>query len=117
VDQHADHLDEKGHRLVVRNDHDRRQTIQTNLGPVVVKTPRVEDLRIVGQTERGESLDPDGRPVNRFHSKILPPYLLRTKSIKELVPWLYLNGISNGDFHEALSALPGKDAPGWRPRW
>ncbi len=48
----------------------------------------------------------------RFDSALLPPYLRRTKSIEELIPWLYLKGISTGDFSEALSALVGKDAPG-----
>jgi len=101
IDQHADHVDEKGHRLVVRNGHHRERTIQTGLGSVVVKTPRVEDRRV---DEQGQ----------RFHftSSILPPYLRRTKSIEELIPWLYLKGISTGDFSEALAALLGKDAPG-----
>jgi putative transposase len=48
----------------------------------------------------------------RFESKILPPYLRRTAAIEELLPWLYLKGISTGDFHEALQSLLGKDAPG-----
>jgi len=43
---------------------------------------------------------------------ILPPYLRRAKSIEELLPWLYLKGISTGDFSEALAALLGPDAPG-----
>jgi len=101
IDQHADHVDEKGHRLVVRNGHHRERTIQTGLGSVAVKAPRVEDRRV----------DEQGR---RFHftSSILPPYLRRTKSLEELIPWLYLKGISTGDFSEALAALLGKDAPG-----
>ena len=112
IDQHADHVDEKGHRLVVRNGHHRERTIQTGLGSVAVKAPRVEDRRIVGANDRGEAIDLGGRPIDRFHSKILPPYLRRTKSIEELIPWLYLKGISTGDFSEALAALLGKDAPG-----
>ena len=48
----------------------------------------------------------------RFTSAILPPYLRRAKSIEELLPWLYLKGISTGDFTEALAALLGPDAPG-----
>lgn len=101
IDQHADCVDEKGHRLVVRNGHHHERTIQTGLGSVAVKTPRVEDRRV---DEQG----------HRFHftSSILPPYLRRTKSIEELIPWLYLKGISTGDFSEALAALLGKDAPG-----
>ena len=53
----------------------------------------------------------DGTPL-RFTSTILPPYLRRAKSIEELLPWLYLKGISTGDFSEALAALLGSDAPG-----
>ena len=48
----------------------------------------------------------------KFHSSILPAYLHRTRSIEELLPWLYLKGLSTGDFSEALAALLGKDAPG-----
>ncbi len=48
----------------------------------------------------------------RFSSSILPPYLRRTKTIEELLPWLYLKGISTGGFSEALAALLGRDAPG-----
>ena len=47
-----------------------------------------------------------------FHSSILPPYLRKTKSLEDLLPWLYLKGISTGDFREALQALLGPDAPG-----
>jgi putative transposase len=53
---------------------------------------------------------PKGAPL-RFTSTILPPYLRRAKSIEELLPWLYLKGISTGDFSEALAALLGPDAP------
>ncbi|MCP4251605.1 MAG: IS256 family transposase, partial [bacterium] len=56
-------------------------------------------------------IGPDGRPI-RFSSSILPPYLRRTKSLDDLIPWLYLKGISTGDFPEALQALLGPDAPG-----
>jgi transposase-like protein len=66
-----------------------------------VSRPRVDDRRV----------DEDGRRI-RFTSKILPPYLRRTKSVEELIPWLYLKGVSTGDFSEALSALLGADAPG-----
>jgi transposase-like protein len=48
----------------------------------------------------------------KFSSAILPPYLRRTKTIEELLPWLYLKGVSTGDFSEALTALLGRDAPG-----
>lgn len=48
----------------------------------------------------------------RFSSRILPPYLRRSKSLDDLIPWLYLKGVSTGGFTKALSALLGKDAPG-----
>jgi putative transposase len=57
----------------------------------------------------------DRRPADEaepFSSKILPPYLRRTKSVDELIPWLYLKGVSSGDFSEALAALVGPQAAG-----
>jgi transposase-like protein len=99
--QHADARDEAGHRLVVRNGRCPERAIQTGLGPIEVRRPRVHDRRV----------DEDGVRI-QFTSKILPPYLRRTKSIEELIPWLYLKGVSTGDFSEALAALLGKDAPG-----
>jgi putative transposase len=112
IDEHAGHADEQGHRFVVRNGHHRERTIQTGLGSVAVKAPRVDDRRVIGKNQRGESVDHGGGLLERFHSKILPPYLRRTKSIEELIPWLYLKGISTGDFSEALAALLGQHAPG-----
>ncbi len=67
------------------------RAIQTGLGPIQVARPRVND----------ERTDADGNRI-RFTSKILPPYLRRTKALDELVPWLYIKGISTGDFPEAL---------------
>jgi len=95
-------LDAAGHRLVVRNGHLPERTIQTPLGDVPVKQPRVRDRRPAGEREK-------------FQSSILPPYLRKTKSIEELLPWLYLKGVSTGDFSEALAALLGPDAPGLSP--
>ncbi len=91
--------DEQGRRQVVRNGHLPEREITTGVGPVKVKQPRVRDRRPPGEAEP-------------FTSKILPPYLRKTKSIEELIPWLYLKGISTGDFGEALKALLGPDAPG-----
>jgi len=93
--------DANGRRLVVRNGHLPARVIQTGIGLVEVEQPRVNDKRI----------DEDGQP-KRFSSKILPPYLRRTRSIDELIPWLYLRGISTGDFSEALQALLGPHAKG-----
>ncbi len=101
IEQNADQRDAKGHRLVVRNGHKDERAIQTGIGPVNVRQPRVDDQRT---DENGERI--------RFASKILPPYLRKTKSIEELIPWLYLKGVSTGDFSEALQALLGDNAPG-----
>ena len=99
--EHADLRDESGKRLVVRNGRCAERTIQTGLGDVQVKRPRVNDRRVGA----------DGRRF-QFTSSILPPYLRRTKSVEELIPGLYLKGISTGDFSEALAALLGQEAPG-----
>jgi transposase-like protein len=98
---HAGERDADGRRLVVRNGRMSPRDIQTPIGPVDVARPRVNDKRV----------DADGAR-HRFTSKILPPYLRRTKAIDELVPWLYLKGVSTGDFPEALQALLGPGAEG-----
>lgn len=99
IEVHRHLQDSRGHRQVVRNGHLPRRTITTGIGPVEVRQPRVADRR------RGEGAEP-------FSSKILPPYLRKTRSIEELLPWLYLKGISTGDFNEALQALVGPECPG-----
>jgi len=99
--EHAEAADEAGRRLVVRNGHMAVRTIQTGLGAVPVARPRVDDRRVDGQGNRC-----------RFTSKILPPYLRRTRSVEELIPWLYLKGISTGEMAEALEALLGPRASG-----
>jgi putative transposase len=91
--------DEAGHRQVVRNGSLPERTVLTGIGPVEVQQPRVQDRRPADQREK-------------FTSAILPPYLRKTKSIEELIPWLYLKGVSTGDFSEALAALLGPDAKG-----
>lgn len=88
-----------GHRQVVRNGYLPQRAIQTGIGPVEVRQPRVHDRRCEEEREQ-------------FTSKILPPYLRKTKSIEELIPWLYLKGVSTGDFNEALCALLGPKCPG-----
>jgi putative transposase len=99
IEAHRHVHDEHGHRQVVRNGHLPQRTLLTGLGPLEVRQPRVLDRRPAGEGER-------------FSSKILPPYLRKTKSIEELIPWLYLKGISTGDFSEALAALVGPEAKG-----
>ena len=98
---HADLTDGNGRRRVVRHGYLPERDIQTGIGAVGVKAPRVRDR------------DP-GAPGGRidFTSSILPRYLRRSKSVEELLPWLYLKGISSGGFGEALAALLGPDAPG-----
>ncbi len=97
---HAQLRDEYGRRMIVRNGHLPERHIQTGLGQVSVKMPRARD-------KSGSGL--------RFSSETLPPSLRRTKNIEELLPWLYLKGISTGDFNEALGALIGPNAPGLSP--
>ena len=94
---HAALVDAAGRRRVVRNGYLPERFIQTGIGPVSVRQPRVRD--------RGDG-------AIRFTSAILPRYLRRAKSLEDLLPWLYLKGISSGDFSEALAALLGPDAPG-----
>ena len=101
IEAHQHEVDENGRRLVVRNGHARERTIVSGAGQLKIQAPRVDDRRT---DERGQRF--------RFTSEILPPYLRRTKSVEELIPWLYLKGISTGDFSEALEALLGPDAPG-----
>jgi transposase-like protein len=98
---HADLEDGGGRRRLVRNGHAPEREIQTGIGPIAVRRPKVRD--------RGDGTD--GERI-RFTSKVLPPFLRRTKNVEELLPWLYLKGISTGQFEEALAALLGPDAPG-----
>ena len=99
IDDHSHVVDESGHRQVVRNGRLPKRTILTGLGEVEVHQPRVLDRRAKDEAEP-------------FSSKILPPYLRKTKSMEELIPWLYLKGISTGDFSEALCSLVGPQAKG-----
>ena len=94
--RHADKRDALGRVRLVRNGHLPERTVQTGIGAVAVKAPRVRD-------RAGEL---------RFTSSILPPYLRRTKTIEELLPWLYLKGISTGGFGEALRRVAGARCPG-----
>ena len=93
-------MDGQGHRQVVRNGHRPVRRLVTGAGPLDVATPRVDD-RVLTQHEEP-----------RFTSALLPPYLRRTPHIEELLPVLYLKGISTGDFREALQAILGPDVIG-----
>ena len=106
IESHKHLSDERGRRQVVRNGHLPKRSIITGIGPVEVAQPRVLHRHGAG------TLDAHDQPVEPFRSKILPPYLRKTKSVEELIPWLYLKGISTGDFTESLQALLGPDVPG-----
>ena len=99
LEQRTECRDERGRQLVVRNGYMKERTLLTGVGEVKVDQPRVRDRR-------------PSRDREKFSSTILPPYLRKTKSVEELIPWLYLKGISTGDFSEALQALLGPDAKG-----
>ncbi|MCH9033896.1 MAG: IS256 family transposase [Planctomycetes bacterium] len=99
INGHSHLTDETGHRQVVRNGYHNKRKITTGLGQLEVEQPRVHDRRPEGEREK-------------FTSKILPPYLRKTRSIEELIPWLYLKGISTGGMNEALQSLLGAECPG-----
>jgi transposase-like protein len=101
LSQYADLKHDQGHMRVTRNGYLPEREIQTGIGSVPAKVPRIRDHQPEDESDR-----------IRFSSSIFPPYLRKTKSMEELIPWLYLKGISTGDFSEALAALVGKDAPG-----
>ncbi len=96
----ADQLDELDRRLVVRNGHARRRMITTAAGAVEIRAPRVNDRR----------LDPDTGERMRFRSSIVPPWCRRSPKVTEVLPLLYLHGLSTGDFAPALSEFFGGTA-------
>jgi len=104
VDQYIHELaaerDERGHRLVVRNGHHRPRTVVTAAGPVEVTAPRVNDRRIDEAT--GER--------KRFSSRIVAPWCRKSPKISEVLPLLYLHGLSSGDFVPALEQFLGSSA-------
>ena len=91
--------DEKGHALVVRNGHAREREVLLGAGSVAVRAPRVNDQRV----------DEDGNR-QRFKSVILPPYMRRSPKVTEVLPLLYLHGLSSGDFIPALEEFLGTEA-------
>ena len=96
----GDQLDEGGRRLVVRNGHARPRTITTVAGAVEVRTPRVNDRRV----------DPDTGERTRFKSSIVPPWCRKSPKVSEVLPLLYLHGLSTGDFAPALTEFFGSAA-------
>ena len=95
--QYQDVVDDQGRQSVVRNGYLPDREIMTGIGPVEIKVPKTRDR--------------SGQGIH-FRSELLPPYIKRTKSVETVLPWLYLKGISTGDFGEALAALLGEDAKG-----
>ena len=98
---HDEQRDEDGRRLITRNGYSKSRNIVTGAGQLAIQTPRVDD----------RALAEAGKP--RFKSSLVPPYLRRTKNIEELVPVLYLKGISTGGFTEALEKIFGKNVIGF----
>ncbi|MFD7958166.1 IS256 family transposase [Streptomyces ardesiacus] len=96
----ADERDDKGRRLVVRNGYHQPRQVTTAAGVVEVKAPRVNDKRVDEAT--GER--------KRFSSKILPPWCRKSPKISEVLPLLYLHGLSSGDFVPALEQFLGSSA-------
>lgn len=101
IEGHQDARDDEGRRLVVRNGRARRRKVTCGAGTLEVEAPRVNDKRVDEQGAR-----------HRFTSKILPPYMRRSPKVAELLPVLYLRGLSTGDFRPALAELLGQDAAG-----
>ncbi len=94
---HADRRTKDGKAGVVRNGHLPARKLQTALGPVTVKIPKV----------RAKT----GEPVT-FRSALVPPYVRKTRSLEAALPWLYLKGISSGEMGNALKVLVGAEAEG-----
>ncbi|MCA1701379.1 MAG: IS256 family transposase, partial [Actinobacteria bacterium] len=96
----AEERDEQGRRLVVRNGYHEPREVLTSSGAVEVKAPRVNDRRV----------DPGTGERRRFSSAILPPWCRKTPKINEVLPLLYLHGLSSGDFGPALGQFLGSSA-------
>ena len=105
VERFAQERDESGRRLVVRNGHARERGVTVGSGTVKVRAPRVNDKRV----------DEDSGERQKFGSKILPAYARRSPKVNDVLPVLYLRGLSTGDFRSALEQLLGEDAAGLSP--
>ncbi len=97
LDQYSVLRNERGYLQVVRNGYLPEREILTGIGPIKVKVPKIRD-------KSGQRI--------KFNSALLPPYLRKTRRVEEVLPWLYLKGISTGDFQEALHALLGTEGKG-----
>ncbi len=96
----VDDVDEDGHRRVVRNGHHEPRVITTAAGAVEIEAPRVNDGRV----------DPDTGQRCRFRSSIVPPWCRKSPKVVEVLPLLYLHGLSSGDFTAALAEFVGSGA-------
>jgi len=105
IERFADERDEDGKRVVVRNGRARERRVTVGSGTVPIRAPRVNDKRVDEQT--GER--------QRFSSRILPAYARRSPKVNDVLPVLYLRGLSTSDFRPALEQLLGEDAAGLSP--
>src|SRR4051795_10703213 len=105
VSSFVDAVDADGKRLVVRNGRARERRLTVGSGTVAIRAPRGNDKRLDEQT--GER--------QRFSSKILPAYARRSPKVNDVLPVLYLRGLSTGEFRPALEQLLGQDAAGLSP--
>ena len=101
IEAHEDARGADGRRLFVRNGRAQAQRVTCGAGTMEVRAPRVNDRRVDDDGER-----------QRFTSRILPPYMRRSPKVAEVLPLLYLRGLSTGDFREALPVLLGDEAAG-----
>ena len=98
--KHSNLKGENGKRVVAKNGYMPQREIVTGIGPLPIKQPRIDDMGL------------NGYLLERFTSNILPRYLRRMPSVDNLIPVLYLKGISTNDFTTALSAILGQGAAG-----
>ena len=101
--RHGEARDERGHAEVVRNGRARPRPVPVGAGTLEVRAPRVDDRRVIDGAKQA------------FRSRILPPYVRRSPKVAEVLPLLYLHGLSTGDFRPALAGLLGEDAAGLSP--
>ena len=97
LEEHQDKRLDNGKSAVIRNGYLPERDVQTGVGPVKVRIPKVRD-------RSGSGI--------KFNSELIPPYLKRSKNMEEFLPWLYLRGIATGDFNESLSVLFGEQTKG-----